>query len=183
MTAAAATGHTFRIRGPSVRSRVLTHLLVGGLLLAGVAVASLLDAGAGVGLVAGWLLAAVILEVFAARAARSRVELDDAGLRLHAPLATQVIRWEALHAGEVRRVDLDRERDLRPRWRQMGLGFVGWGSGWFSLRGGRDALVAASYDLPAVLVPWGSRSLLLITPEHPDAFVEEVRRRAADPRR
>lgn len=181
MTAPAASlgSRTFPIRGPSPRSRLRTHLLLLALLGAAAAVAAIFDGGMGRGMLLGWLVAAPVIELFAVGARRSRLVVDADAMHLHAPLARQSIRWGSVRAGDARLVDLARERDLRPRWRQMGLGFVDWGSGWFSLRGGRDALVAASYDAPAVLVPWGTRSLLLVTPEDAPGFLEEVRRRAA----
>lgn len=172
----------FAIVGPSPRSRLHTQLVALAIIaaVAAVVAAALADREAGLATLGAALVTVPLLAHFAARAARSRVVLDDEALRLEAPLATQAIPWRDLHVGGARVVDLAREPDLRPRWRLMGLGLVGWGSGWFSLRGGRDALVAAAYDAPAVLLPWGRGSLLLLTPQDPRDFLQDVRRRAAE---
>ena len=124
------------------------------------------------------LLVAGILETVMRRAARGRILVDTAGIKLEAPLATDVIPWRSLHVGEARIVDLRVERDLAPRWRQIGVGMMGYRSGMFRLRGGRDALVAMADRAPVVAVPWGKRSLLLLTPDDPDGFLEELRARA-----
>lgn len=123
-------------------------------------------------------LVATVLYVSLRKARTASARVTDAGLVLQAPLARDTIPWHALHVEQARIVDLAAERDLQPRWRQMGLGMVGWRSGYFSLRGGHDALVAIASGAPTVAIPRGARSMILLTPRDPERFLAELRRRA-----
>jgi hypothetical protein len=178
--ARAATGErAFALRPPPRGARLRTFAVL-AVVLVPVTVVLLMagDRRALPVVLVPWALTFGIMEFFVRRAARGRVVLDDTGLRLEAPLATDVIRWSSMRAGEARVVDLAREPELAPHRRQVGLGLAGYHSGMFRLRDGSGALVAVADGAPAVLVPWGRQSRLLVTPEDPEAFLAELRARA-----
>jgi len=56
----------------------------------------------------------------------SRFAIRDDGLRLEGDLYGRLVPKVQLRVDGARRVDLDREEGLRPKWRRMGTGLPGY---------------------------------------------------------
>ena len=83
------------------------------------------------------LLGAMVLAATSVRGAHSSsFEIRPEGLRLRGDLYGRLIPKAQLRLNLVRRVDLTREQDLRPKWRRLGTGLPGYQAGWFRLRNG-----------------------------------------------
>jgi len=83
------------------------------------------------------LLGAMVLVATSVRGAQSSsFEIRPEGLRLRGDLYGRLIPKAQLRLNLVRRVDLTREQDLRPKWRRLGTGLPGYQAGWFRLRNG-----------------------------------------------
>ncbi|HEX6643517.1 MAG TPA: PH domain-containing protein [Gemmatimonadales bacterium] len=126
------------------------------------------------GLVLLTVLAILLSSLYSSRGARFDVSPD--GLRLRGDLYGRTIPAMSLRAGEARRVNLEAEAELRPKWRTLGTGLPGYQAGWFRLRDGQKALVYLTDRSRAVYVPTTEGYGLLLSPEHPDRFLAAVQR-------
>jgi hypothetical protein len=119
------------------------------------------------------VVSVLALSVWGSRGAR--FELSAGGLQLRGDLYGRFIPAASLRTDVARRVDLDAQPDLRPRWRTMGTGLPGYQSGWFRLANGESALLYLTDRRKAVHVPTTLGYSLLISPDDPDAFVSVLR--------
>jgi hypothetical protein len=88
------------------------------------------------------------------------------------------VPWAALRVQEARVVDLSREADLRPRSRRWGTGLPGYAAGWFRLRNGERALLYVTAWSRVLYVPTSAGYVLLLSPQHPDEMLADLRHRA-----
>jgi len=119
------------------------------------------------------VVSVLALSVWGARGAR--FELSESGLQLRGDLYGRLIPASSLRTDAARRVDLDANPGLRPRWRTLGTGLPGYQSGWFRLANGESALLYLTDRRKAVYVPTAFGYSLLISPDDPDAFVSALR--------
>jgi len=117
------------------------------------------------------LLGAMVLAATSVRGAHSSsFEIRPEGLRLRGRLIPKA----QLRLNLVRRVDLTREQDLRPKWRRLGTGLPGYQAGWFRLRNGDKALLYLTDRTRAVYVPTTAGYGLLLSPADPDGFLSRL---------
>jgi len=122
------------------------------------------------------LLGAMVLVATSVRGAHSSsFEIRPEGLRLRGDLYGRLIPKAQLRLNLVRRVDLTREQDLRPKWRRLGTGLPGYQAGWFRLRNGDKALLYLTNRTRAVYVPTTAGYGLLLSPADPDGFLSRLR--------
>lgn len=120
---------------------------------------------------------AVMLTLIALGQSRARYELSSDGLMLRGDIyGRKPIATADLRGGAARMVDLDREPDLRPSLRTFGTALPGYRSGWFRLRNGDKALVSLTDPHHVVYVPTTQGFVLLLSPSHPDHFLEALRK-------
>ncbi len=120
-------------------------------------------------------IAMSFLLVTARGATTSRFELSDAGLRLRGDLYGRMIPASALRGEASRIVDLATTHELQPRRRTMGTAFPSYRAGWFKLRNGEKALLYLTDSRRAVYVPTTHGYSLLLSPQQPERFVEQLR--------
>ncbi len=72
---------------------------------------------------------------------------------------------------EVRRVDLEREPGLKPKWKLCGTALPGFQSGWFTLRGGGRAYLFLTGSPDALCLTLRSGLRVLLNPAEPEAFL------------
>jgi len=127
-----------------------------------------------------FLLVAVmgLLGLTAHGSQRARFVLSDAGLDFRGDIYGGRVPWAALRVQEARVVDLSREADLRPRSRRWGTGLPGYAAGWFRLRNGERALLYVTAWSRVLYVPTSTGYVLLLSPEHPDEMLADLRHRA-----
>jgi hypothetical protein len=134
-----------------------------------------------------WLILPVVLVLIAAMwlltvallgSRSARFEVSGEGLRLRGDLYGRMIPLAQLRVAEARRINLDHEPELRPRWRTLGTAVPGYRGGWFRLRGGAKALLYLTDHDRAVLVPTTADYLVMLSPADPDGFLEALRRSA-----
>ena len=122
------------------------------------------------------LLGAMALLATSVRGAHaSRFEIRADGLRLEGDLYGRLVPKSALRVDLARRVDLEREEQLRPRWRRLGTALPGYQAGWFRLRNGEKALLYLTDRARAVYIPTTAGYSLLLSPADPDAFLSQLR--------
>ena len=122
------------------------------------------------------LLGAMALLVTSVRGAHaSRFEIRPDGLRLAGDLYGRVVPKAQLRVDLARRVDLERDEALRPRWRRVGTGLPGYQAGWFRLRNGEKALLYLTDRSRAVYIPTTAGYSLLLSPADPDGFLSRLR--------
>jgi hypothetical protein len=127
-----------------------------------------------------FILALFVLFVLIALSLRDvQFEMSREDLRIHARLYGRTIPMESLIVNEARAVDLRRDRELNPRWRTNGAGLPGYAAGWFKLRSGEKALLFLTDRTQAVYVPTREGYSVLLSVEHPDRFVDTLRRYAS----
>jgi hypothetical protein len=112
---------------------------------------------------------------------RARVELDAAGLRFRGDVYGRMIPWSAINGTQARLVDLTREPTLRPTSRRLGTAVPGYRAGWFRLASGERALLYLTDPHRAVYVPTTLGYAVLLSPEAPERFLAELRRREQRP--
>lgn len=115
------------------------------------------------------VLIALYLSLTGSRNARFEVSSD--GLRLRGDWYGRLIPASEIRTTDVRRVDLDQDRNLQPRMRTMGTALPGYRAGWFRLRNGEKALLYLTDAKRAVQVPTTEGYSVLLSPADPDAFV------------
>jgi hypothetical protein len=122
------------------------------------------------------LLGAMALLVTSVRGAQaSRFEIRADGLRLDGDLYGRLVPRSQLRVDLARRVDLEREEALRPKWRRMGTGLPGYQAGWFRLRNGEKALLYLTDRTRAVYIPTHAGYSLLLSPADPEGFLSQLR--------
>lgn len=112
---------------------------------------------------------------------RARVELDAAGLRFHGDAYGRMIPWSAINGTQARLVDLTHEPALRPTSRRLGTAVPGYRAGWFRLASGERALLYLTDSHRAVYLPTTLGYAVLLSPQTPERFLAELRRRGQRP--
>ena len=126
--------------------------------------------------VAAILMGVMVLLLMSVRGAqRSQFELLPEGLRLSGDLYGRTIAYPQLQLDAARRVDLQREQQLRPASRRMGTGLPGYQSGWFRLRNGEKSLLYLTDQSKAVYIPTTAGYSVLLSPADPDGFLAALR--------
>ncbi len=90
----------------------------------------------------------------------------------------ETVYQAALRVPEARVVDLSREADLQPRSRRWGTGLPGYAAGWFRLRNGERALLYVTAWSRVLYIPTSAGYVLLLSPQHPDEMLADLRHRA-----
>jgi hypothetical protein len=123
------------------------------------------------------LAVAAMLILAALGPRRARYELSTGGIALRGDIyGRRLIPAADLRGGAARIIDLERERDLAPKWRTMGTGLPGYKAGWFRLRNGEKALLSLTDTHRAVYLPTTQGYALLLSPAQPDSFLAALRR-------
>lgn len=131
-----------------------------------------------------WVLAAVGLllvgltalfgyTAYASRSTRFTVSAD--GLRIQGDLYGRIIPLSELRTGETRALDLQREPQLRPRWRTNGVGLPGYLSGWFRLENREKALLFVTDRKKVVYIPTTQGYSVLLSVAEPERFLSALR--------
>jgi len=95
--------------------------------------------------------------------------------RLEGDLYGRLVPKVQLRVDGARRVDLDREEGLRPKWAAHGDWAPGYQAGWFRLRNGEKALLYLTDRTRAVYIPTTAGYSLLLSPADPDGFLSRLR--------
>ncbi|HYO15488.1 MAG TPA: PH domain-containing protein [Thermoanaerobaculia bacterium] len=131
-----------------------------------------------------WVLAAVGLllvgltalfgyTAYASRNTRFTVSVE--GLRIQGDLYGRTIPLSELRTGEARALDLEREPQLRPRWRTNGVGLPGYLSGWFRLDNREKALLFVTDRKKVVYIPTTRGYAVLLSVAEPERFLSALR--------
>jgi hypothetical protein len=124
----------------------------------------------------GLMLALMILFLWIAFSSRTiQFEIRPEGLRLRGDLWGRLVPAAALKPDAARRVNLQTERELQPKWRTMGSAVGNYRTGWFRLRNGGKALLYLTDATNAVLVPTTENYVILLSVAEPDRFLARLR--------
>jgi hypothetical protein len=102
--------------------------------------------------------------------------LNDVGLHIKNDIYGRIIPKEQLKVSLARIVDLTVDEEYKPKMRTNGLGLPGYQSGWFRLKNGEKALMFLTDRKQAIYIPTINNYSLLISPENPEGFLEDVKR-------
>ena len=108
-------------------------------------------------------------------ARRPNFEPTHEGLRIRGSLYGRMIPAAQLALEKARVVDLNNVPELQPKWRTNGVGLPGYSAGWFRLRNGEKALLFLTNRRRALYIPTTAGYSLLISPDDPDALMNEMR--------
>ena len=121
------------------------------------------------------LLAIVVLFSFIAYSARNvKFELTDNGLRIRGGIYGKFIPRDVLVREKARVINLNVEREYKPRWRTNGVGLPGYAEGWFRLFNGERALLFVTERSRIVYIPTTEGYSLLLTPSRPEEFLKAI---------
>lgn len=109
----------------------------------------------------------------------TRFELSHDGLRIGRTMYGRTIPWASLDVAQARVVNLHEQPELHPTLRTNGIGLPGYQAGWFDLRKGRGLLFVTDPSR-VVAIPSREDYTVLLSVADPVAFLESVRRYAAD---
>ncbi len=111
---------------------------------------------------------------------RTRFEVSTDGLHIRGGevMWKSFVPRAALDARSARRVDFQREPELRPTRRTMGTALPGYAGGWFRLENGQKALVYLTDRTNAVLIPTRENYVVLVSPQDPDGLVRALHAQA-----
>jgi hypothetical protein len=111
------------------------------------------------------------------RGARSaRFEVSQQGLRLRGDMYGRLIPARDLRVAEARIVDLQRDRDLRPRLRLYGTSLGSYRAGMFRLASGERSLLYVTDDRRVVYIPTRRDHSVMLSVDRPDQFLDAIRR-------
>ncbi len=128
------------------------------------------------------LLGVLALLFYSIRGARNAsFEVRPDGLALSGDLYGRFIPKQELKIDLARRVDFNKEPELKPSWRRMGTGLPGYQAGWFSLHNGEKALLFLTDRTRAVYLPTELGYSLLLSPQDPDEFLQALRKLGSTP--
>jgi hypothetical protein len=127
-----------------------------------------------------WILFSIVivigsLALLLLGARRPNFEPTPEGLRIRGSLYGRTIPAAQLALEKARVVDLNSVPELQPKWRTNGVGLPGYSAGWFRLRNGEKALVFLTNRRRALYIPTTAGYSLLISPDDPDALMNEMR--------
>ncbi|MGV8118982.1 MAG: PH domain-containing protein [Candidatus Xenobiia bacterium LiM19] len=105
-----------------------------------------------------------------------RFVVSPQGFRIRAPLYGRTIPLAALDAQKARVLDLTKDLDYRPAWRNNGLGLPGYGMGWFTLKNNEKALVFLTSPSSVAYIPTTKGFSLLLSVEKAGDFVGEIQK-------
>ncbi|HEY9074470.1 MAG TPA: PH domain-containing protein, partial [Desulfobaccales bacterium] len=104
-----------------------------------------------------------------------RFELSSEGLAIRGDLYGRRLPAASLLTAQARVVDLTRDGDYRLVARTNGVGFPGYGSGWFQLANGDKALIFVTDKRRVVYLPTREGYALLLSLAEPDKFLGALR--------
>lgn len=107
------------------------------------------------------------------RSRKLRLEGDRIRYRL---MPGKTTRLSELDLDAARIVDLEREKSLRPVFRQIGTALPGYRSGWFWLRNRAKAYVVLSDWRRVLVLPRRDGKLLMFSLQKPEAVLDILRR-------
>ena len=156
--------------GPMITLVIASLLLLGFLYLA-----------AGAPVIVFWIIAAVVaallffLGAFVYASRHVRFELSPEGLAIRGDLYGRRLPAASLLRPQARVVDLTVDQDCRLVARTNGVGFPGYGSGWFQLANGEKALIFVTDKRRVVYLPTREGYALLLSMAEPQQFLAALR--------
>jgi hypothetical protein len=156
--------------GPRITFGIAT-LILGGLLIFASRAPNLVFWT--MALVFGGLL--LFLASFVVASQYVRFEVTPAGLAIRGDFYGRRLASQALLPGEARVVDLTVSPAYRPVCRTNGVGLPGYGSGWFRLDNGDQALIFVTDKRRVVYLPTREGYALLLSVADPEAFLAALR--------
>jgi uncharacterized membrane protein YfcA len=123
----------------------------------------------------GILLFVTALVGYSLHGARhGRIELEGESFRIRGDLYRK--RVQLAEIAEARRVNLELEPGLKPKWKLCGTALPGFQSGWFTLAGGGRGYLFLTGLPDAVCITLRSGLRILLNPAEPEAFLAALRR-------
>jgi hypothetical protein len=115
-----------------------------------------------------------VFSVIAYSTRNVKFELTDNGLRIRGGIYGKFIPRDVLVREKARVINLNVERDYKPRWRTNGVGLPGYAEGWFRLVNGERALLFVTERSRIVYIPTTEGYSLLLTPSRPEEFLKAI---------
>ena len=103
-----------------------------------------------------------------------KCEVTDQGLRLRGGIYRKFIPKESIIKEDLKIINLDTDREYRPRIRKRGISLPGYKEGWFKLSNREKALLYVGDNSKVVYFPTRDGHAVLISPEDAREFVKSV---------
>ena len=122
------------------------------------------------------LIPLILIMGFVAYSARNtRFEVNDEGLRIKGAIYGRFIPKESIIKEDLKILNLNLERELKPVMRTFGIGLPGYSEGWFKLANGERALLFVTDRFNVVYVPTTEGYSILLSTAYSEEFLESLR--------
>lgn len=101
----------------------------------------------------------------------TKFELTDGGLQIRGGIYRRFISKSSFIKEGTKILDLNAEREYRPKLRTNGIGLPGYNAGWFKLRNGEKALIFVTNPSKVVYIPSKEGYSLLLSTSRPEKFL------------
>ena len=121
------------------------------------------------------LIPLILIMGFVAYSARNtRFEVNGEGLRIKGAIYGRFIPKESIIKEDLKILNLNLERELKPVMRTFGIGLPGYSEGWFKLANGERALLFVTDRFNVVYVPTTKGYSVLLSIVNPEEFLESL---------
>jgi hypothetical protein len=131
-----------------------------------------------------WIFGAVMVVViigviglftsFGYQAKHTTFVLTDQGLRIGPGLYTRTIPKDKVNIEGVKVIDLNLEKDYRPKWRTNGAGLPGFSLGWFKLQNKEKALMFVTDRSSVVYIPTTDNYSVMLSVREAGVMVQAI---------
>ena len=113
--------------------------------------------------------------VFTGYSARNaKFEVSEQGLRLRGGIYGRFIPKENLVDEEVKIINLNLQKEYKPKLRTNGIGLPGYSEGWFKLKNNEKALLFVTDYSKVVYIPTDKGYSVLLSVSNPEEFRQSV---------
>ncbi len=101
----------------------------------------------------------------------ARAEITPEGLRISGTIYRKYIPKEEIKEDEIKILNLNIEKEYRPKARTNGISLPGCKQGWFKLENGEKALLFVTDYSKVIYIPTKKNFSLLLSVENPEEFI------------
>ena len=104
----------------------------------------------------------------------TKFEVSEQGLRIKGGIYGRFIPKENLVDGEVKIINLNLQKEYKPKLRTNGIGLPGYSEGWFKLKNNEKALLFVTDYSKVVYIPTDKGYSVLLSVSNPEEFRQSM---------